>query len=885
MISIREKMEALKNICSKFASRWQVIEQFNPGEQERGILRAGARLLFLFFIFQASTSQALNNGQAAPKAIVRSGQARFTVLGPGIIRLEYDSAGTFNDAPSFIVINRKLPVPAYQSKTENGWLTITTAKLTLHYQLNSGAFTADNLTITYKGKINWKPGDKQQQNLKGTARTLDTYDGDVSYENGQKLQLQNGLLARDGWTLLDDSRSLLFDNSPWPWVKTRNHAETDWYFFGYGTDYKQALYDYTLIAGKVPLPPRFAFGWWWSRYYKYSENDLRDLLGHIKQNGLPLDVLVIDMDWHRTDSLYKTDADGESKGWNGYAWDKGLFTDPDAFLAYLKTQQLKVTLNLHPASGIAPFDPQYGAFAKQMHFDTATHRNIPYVGSDKKFMQNLFGLVLDPIKKQGVNFWWLDWQQWPNDKLILELDNTWWINYAFFSHMQRTSNERPLIYHRWGGLGNHRYQIGFSGDAVISWKSLAFQPEFTNTASNVLYDYWSHDIGGHTFATGQKHELDPELYTRWTQYGVFSPIFRTHSAKYAALNKEPWNFKAPYEDALMAAIKRRYELAPYIYTMARKTYDTGIGLCRPLYYDYPGADEAYDNKSEYLFGDDLLIAPVGEAMAGGVSKKTVWLPPGNNWYEWDTGTLLKGGQTLTRNFGLAEYPVYVKAGAIIPLYDNIKNLQQNPNKMALGIFPGKSGQCSIYEDKANDQNYGTQFTTTKVSSEVRYRTTTVTIQPRKGSYPGMAQHKAWQLRFYGAEMPQAVSVNGKPGKFYYNGAELCALVDIPATACEQTLKVKVSYSSTEKTDLNKGLLERMKKLREALKTIKAANPNIVIPMALGTAEELNRAMEYHPEQFYQLIKGFEASEAQLPALVRQMNLRPEVQQQFLNLLQ
>ena len=114
-------------------------------------------------------------------------------------------------------------------------------------------------------------------------------------------------------------------------------------------------------------------------------------------------------------------------------------------------------------------------------------------------MRNLFDVVLTPMENWGVDFWWLDWQQWLNDKKVEGLSNTWWINYVFFTHMERNSNRRALLYHRWGGLGNHRYQIGFSGDAIISWNTLDFQPYFTSCASNVLYGYWSHDIGGQDF--------------------------------------------------------------------------------------------------------------------------------------------------------------------------------------------------------------------------------------------------------------------------------------------------------------------------------------------------------------------------------------------------
>ena len=560
--------------------------------------------MFLGFVIQ-STAIAQNDGHANSQAIVTQGDVRFTVLTPRLIRLEWDTSRRFNDQPSFVVINRKLAIPAFTKKTENGWLQITTSELELRYQLKSGKFNEQNLRITYRHPQNnftWKPGMQEKDNLKGTYRTLDRFDGNIT-DGNREMKLEDGLLSKDGWHLIDDSKSFLFDKSDWDWVANRPEGDRqDWYFMGYGNGYKQALYDYSLIAGKVPLPPRFVFGYWWSRYWSYSDNEIRTLVGDFEKYNIPLDVLVIDMDWH---SIEK-----DQLPWTGWTWNKRLFPDPDKSLAWLKSKNLKTTLNLHPADGIASYESQYPAFAKAMNVDTSTHATIPFEGSNKKFMKTLFDVVLHPMEKKGIDFWWLDWQQWPNDKKIPNLSNTWWLNYMFFSDKEKNSDKRPLMYHRWGGLGNHRYQIGFSGDAIISWKSLDYQPYFTNCASNVLYSYWSHDIGGHFFHD-DKSTIDPEMYARWMQYGALSPVFRTHSTKSAALKKELWNYKGEVYDALTNAVNLRYQLSPYIYTMARKTYDSSIALCRPMYYDYQEQPEAYEYSKQYMFGDNILVAPIG----------------------------------------------------------------------------------------------------------------------------------------------------------------------------------------------------------------------------------------------------------------------------------
>ena len=198
---------------------------------------------------------------------------------------------------------------------------------------------------------------------------------------------------------------------------------------------------------------------------------------------------------------------------------------------------------------------------------------------------------------------------------------TWWLNYVFFTDMERRGKNRPLLFHRWGGLGNHRYQIGFSGDAISVWESLAFQPQFTATAANVGFGYWSHDIGGH-----MPGPVSPELYTRWIQFGVFSPILRTHTTKNPESERRLWAYPDAYFSVMRDAYRLRYALIPYIYTEARKAFDTGISICRPMYYEHPGAEEAYAATGQYMFGDAMIVAPIAtpvDADAGGAEGSVV----------------------------------------------------------------------------------------------------------------------------------------------------------------------------------------------------------------------------------------------------------------------
>ena len=772
-------------------------------------------------------------------------QVRFTVITDGTVRLEYAPDGQFTDNKSFMAVNREYDKVDFKVKT-GSWIEITTPVLKLRYKKGSGEFTDKNLVITSASKkkgsfqFTWKPGMKQTANLKGTFRTLDTYDGDIRTadtaegKKGEHMEIEDGVIARDGWTLIDDSQSLLFDgDKKWEWVTERKNTQgQDWYFMAYGTDYKRALKDYTVFAGKMPLPPRYAFGYWWSRFWLYSDKELRNLVKDLHNYGFPLDVLVIDMDWHYVER--------NRGGWTGWTWNKELFPDYRRLLKDLKKDNLKITLNVHPASGVNWYEEKYPEVARIMGVDPASKKCVNWLSSDKKFMTTMFDVILNPMMNDGVDFWWLDWQQHIYDKKMTKLKNTWWVSRCFFTNMENYTDKRPMTYHRWSGLGNHRYQIGFSGDAVISWNSLDFQPYFNSTASNVLYGYWSHDIGGHW---GGINRIDPEMYTRWMQFGAMSPIMRSHSTKNSNLKKEPWVFNYDITLVLRNTVRQRYTMAPYIYSMARKAYDEALSLCRPMYYDYPTTDEAYSFRNEYMFGDRMLVSPITSPMSGKYSVQKTWLPEGE-WFELATGSMMKGGGVVERHYAIDEYPIFVKGGSVLPFYgDNVENLQRNDEDVVVNVFPGnEGGEFSMYEDNGDDQNYATEYATTALSSKVEGNNLTVTIGARQGSYKDMPARRKFSVKVFNRFLPISATVNGKPVECTYCGEDFAVIVDVPETDCSVEKVVKLTFADTEVSlDGMKAISHRMAKEMEALKY---RDSGIIFRKAFGILGSLAEALNY-----------------------------------------
>jgi alpha-glucosidase (family GH31 glycosyl hydrolase) len=830
---------------------------------------------------ETSLEQPANDPVADPKAVVTLGHARFTVLTPELIRMEWAADGKFEDHASFVFINRQLPVPQYSREIiGKGKLTIKTDALTLTYiRKGDGRFTSDNLTVSLSvdGKpVVWRPGTIDPQNLKGTTRTLDGALGDKTKE-----PIGNGFVSRSGWAIEDDSTRPLFDsadfrfpqgeNSPWPWVMERPAGDRqDWYFFGYGHDYKKALGDYVRVAGRIPLPPRFAFGTWWSRYWAYSDQEIEEIIRGFRENDTPLDVFVIDMDWHinreQLEAMGEKDQSGHSLGWTGYTWNKLLFPDPTGFLMRLHADGLKTSLNMHPASGVQPWEEAYPAMAKAMGIDPATKKYVPFDITDKKYATNYMNLLHHPLEKQGIDFWWLDWQQEPTTKLG-NVNPTWWLNYVHFTDQER-EGKRPLLFHRWGGLGNHRYQIGFSGDTVSVWDSLAFQPWFTATAANVGYAYWSHDIGGH-----MPGAVDPELYTRWVQFGVFSPILRTHTTKNPDSERRIWAYPEPYSSILRSSFQLRYALQPYIYTEARKTYDTGVAFLRPLYYDWPEANEAYTSKDEYLFGDQMLVAPVVAPAdkTSGLATEHVWLTQGE-WIEWPSGKRFTGPTSVDRSFSIDQTPVYVKAGAIVPMQPPMLYTGQKPvDPLIVNVWPlqtGAESSYSVYEDSGVAEEYQRGiFARTPIKASQTGDTLNVEIGPVEGNYPGRLKARSYELRLPADWPPESVTVNGAPvkradatgkGGWSFEGNTLTTVIPVASASVESRVSIEVHRAAglaARRDDLDAfaGTMTRLRGAYDALqKTWPVATPPDQLIDAMQTGDRLG----YHPERAREEIEHF-----------------------------
>lgn len=677
----------------------------------------------------------LSTGITNPKAVFLFPYCRISVLTERMVRIEVSPNGEFCDTPSQQFLFRNQSAPEMTVVQNGKSLKISTAYFDLTYSNTNQSPNWWNLRLTSKETgSTYHYGARNKGNLPGTTRTLDRTNGQV--------KLSQSFLSRSGWTVINDTQSLLFTQEGWLAPHLKQEGYKDLYLLVCGHNYKDALAHYQRLAGNVPMIPRYMLGNWWSRYLEYSDADIRALVKRFQKEEIPLSVFIIDMDWHIT----KTG--NQCSGWTGFSWNKELFPDPPDLLSWLHQNNLSVALNLHPAEGVHPHEDQYPILAANMGIDPASRQPVKFDITDPRFARGYFETLLHPMQKDGVDFWWIDWQQ-GHLSGIPSLDPLWWLNHLHYQDLGSNPTKRPAIFSRWGGPGSHRYPIGFSGDTLISWASLALQPFYTSSAANVAYGWWSHDIGGHMIG-----RENAELYTRWVQYGLLSPILRLHSTKDKKLHHLPWGFDEATLKIVREAMQLRNALVPYLYSMAHRYETTGLPLCLPLYYEWPEDPTAYKVPNEYLFGDQLLAAPVTRPAKPGAkgAEHRVWFPAGE-WVDFFSGEHFSGPAWHTFTVPIERIPLYAKAGVIIPMRNSLSREDaSNPAELDLLVFPGADDRFGLYEDDNTSQAYREgAFCTTLFKQTTRDGVTTFKIHAAEGDRSLLSEERRYKIHLRGVK--------------------------------------------------------------------------------------------------------------------------------------
>lgn len=594
--------------------------------------------------------------------------------------------------------------------------------------------------------------------LGGWYRSLDNVPDDPT-----GTELHPGILNRGGWYLLDDTRTALRDADGT--VRDRQShdvaAYQDGYLFAYGQDYPRALADLNLLTGRTAMLPRSAYGVWFSRYHPYTDQDYREhLVPDFARRFTPLDWLVLDTDFK---------APGQ---WDGWSWNRALFPDPQGFLDWSHDQGLSVALNVHPS--IASDDPQFAATREKA---PGLRRQPPgFYGEDHYSFdwsddahRNAYFDLHEPFEDQGVDLWWLDYCTNCGTSTAsnphIAPDN--FINQAY-ADRQAARGLRGFAFSRIGAAqhtndhgsypvgvwSERRNTLQFTGDTPATWEMLTYQAQFTADEAAAGLSNISHDIG----SFDGKH-LPDDMYARWVQLGTFQPTLRLHSDHGDRL---PWEYGAEAEASATRFLRLRESLVPYTYTLAREAHDTGLPIVRPLYLEFPDHDDAYLQRGEYLYGDDVLVAPITTpAGADGVGSVDVWIPPGT-WTDYFTGTSYTGPARTTITAPLARMPVLIRAGGILPMRtDYVANQAESPlAQLTVNVAAGVDGSFELYEDAGEGHGYagGEHAVTPLTWSD---QTSTLTVGATEGTYPGAVDARRYTVRVYAGSAPTSVTVDGE----------------------------------------------------------------------------------------------------------------------------
>lgn len=786
---------------------------------------------------------------SSPMIVV--GKRRFTCLSPRLVRMEFSPSEVFEDRRSLVAYHPRQPQPFDQVTYQDQQVSLSIGNLVIYSRQNELDFFPSNLRVDWKSANcthSWYFGDRDYRNLGGTVRSLDYYgrdcllngvhpasldspddyfhvdaellhinqvylqDGHLDWQMdilrqglygalkytphkvynrymnmaGDLTRYQPGLLSRNGYFVLNDSTGALLDEDDFP-VERSTAGTRDLYFFAYGNDYKAALQDYRLLSGSAPLPSRNIFGIIFSRWPAFDAVEAQELVLRFREAGIPLSILALDLEWHVPDFAH----------WD---WNPATFPDPSGFMHWAHSQGIQVMLNVHPQyipSTDSHFDPYIkssGTASKvqsiwanplmAMTIKSGADRMIEPDLGKKQEATAIKDICCAPVLEQGVDFWWLDGPS----ATLNGADGQLLSSKVFYETTER-QNRRGMLQARYGGLGSHRYGMFFTGDTQSQWEVLQSECEFNIRAGQVGMAYVTHDIGGFSHAVAPI--IDPDLYIRWLQFGVFSPVLRFHSAPGAG-SRQPWDYGKHNLEIALRWIKYRNSLMPYLYTFARQGYETGLPLVRGIYLEYPEDENAYI-FDEYFLGDCMLVAPVLTP----ANHRLVYLPAGN-WYELESGKIFTGNQHIPVFAGLEQVPVYIKAGSILLRQgDTTRPGAAFVDDLLIDVYPGENGQAWLYEDDNQTREYqqgGYCLTRFELLNE---RSNLSLVASRCEGKP-FGQERQVKVQIILPAIPGAVSLNEQElpaALLHYDSSTRQLLVDLGRQPVQSSWKLVITQDN------------------------------------------------------------------------------------------
>ena len=621
------------------------------------------------------------NSKTNDALIIKGENYRFSILSEILIRIEYSSTGAFEDRPTEFARNRNFEKPEFTKQEDDNYLVIETKYFKLEYTKNK-PLIGSNLTPDQYFKVELKQTDKiwyfnhpEIRNFKSIEYSLDNANGNPT--------LKNGLYSTDGFASIDDSSSLIFNQDGT--LGKRSDKRIDTYLFMYRKDFGLCLRDYFHLTGMPAMIPRYAFGVWWMKDKIYNELEVKEFIKRCEKEEIPLSVFMLNKSWHIDNGVN-----------SGFTFNKELFPFPKKFIDELHDDKVKLCLNINPVSGIYKTEANFDKFKSDAGI--TEEGNIPFNLYNPHLLSSYFENIINPLIKMGTDCLWIDY----NNKKDLYTQRA--LNHYHFKNYD-ASDKRGIIMSRNGLINSHLYPINYTGETVVSWNNLKMLAEYNTLACNMGISFVSNDIGG--FNGGIE---DDELYRRFIQFGTYSPILRLSSGESHYYKREPWSWDVHTKSIVKNYLTIRHKLIPYLYSESYKYHKYGKPLITPLYYKYPDFYDDPTYVNEYYLGNSFFIAPITRKKEPIMNRvvQRFYLPDGI-WFDFVTGKKYKGNKGYLSFFKDEDYPVFVKAGSIIPLVNDHKeenlNSTKPPKNMEIQIFPGASSNYELYEDDGETELY------------------------------------------------------------------------------------------------------------------------------------------------------------------------------------
>lgn len=662
---------------------------------------------------------------------------RFTVLSPRLIRLEYSSDGIFEDRPTSLVVNRSFPKTNYSITESDTLIEIATEIFTLTYvkgkDFKSGVF-GSNIKASINGTDReWQMNSPEVRNLRAINFSIDSIKDDII--------LDKGLYSLDGFCILDDSKGLVLDENDV--FIDRKDGIKDLYLFLYNRDFDGCLSDYFTLTGYPNLIPRYALGAWWYKNDKYNVNDIVNLVNRFNIENIPISIFLLGDHWHDNVNNYTPNIDL-----------KGISD-------YLNKNNIRLGVTIDPKLEISKGTYEHNLISN--YISNNDKMNFVPLSNDK--IGIYLNLFINNLEGLGSSLFCIDYNN-PLDRIGL-----WKFNHYHYGR-NIIKNQRGLILSRNSGIASHRYPVIWSGRTKVNWNTLNLLPRYNMQGYNMGLSFIAHPIGGYSGGVE-----DDELYLRYIQFACFSPIFLLASEGGEYYKREPWKWNYIMKSHIVSYINLRYKLIPYLYSESYNYHKSGHAIIKPFYYDYPKIHDEPLYKNQYFLGSNFFVAPITKKKNAVINRvmQKVYVPDGI-WFDYLQGKKYTGNKYYSNFYRDEDYPVFVKAGSIIPTSFNVR--EEIPSILEVNVYPMDNGEYELYEDDGFSNNYKKGlYMITKFS--YHYEVDNYTFSVKRFDGKNLLSRRSYIIRFKNTKNISEVTINDKMIKYncYYDRDDFIIKID------------------------------------------------------------------------------------------------------------